>query len=349
MALAAALAMRHAMRGRYTEAEDVVRRSLAVEKGPLDSAFLHDRLGSVLRVQGRPEDALRAYRTAERVLEGMEDRGPEWWERWIDLELDQAAFFYFENHQDELASLVERLEAHVAERGSPVQHLEFLHVKGQQAYRLERYALSEETEALVRETYRRGLELDDWSSEFTIGFCLLWRGKPEEAEAHFVRGVEVTRSRGVALLETRCLVYGVIARRRQNDVEGARAWVRELEAQDELHGYRGLTAANAAWIAYRDGDVERALARGEEALAEWGSHGRTGSGVFSWTARFPLLGAELARGRVREALDHARAMFEPTQQPLPAPITEALERALATSSSYDLEAALELARADGYA
>ena len=155
-----------------------------------------------------------------------------------------------------------------------------------------------------------------------LGFCLLWRGKLEEAEDYFERGREAARSRGWALIETRCLVYGSIARRRRNDVEGARSWLLELEAQEELHGYRGLVAANGAWVALRDGDLELATARGEEAFADWhdGVHGSP----FEWTARFPLLAVELARGRLDGAVEHARAMLDESQQPLPEELAEAL-------------------------
>ena len=80
------------------------------------------------------------------------------------------------------------------------------------------------------------VELGDVTADFTLGFCLLWRGKPREADEYLVRGREVARSRGVALIETRCLVYGVVARRRRNDVDGTRALVQELEHKKSFTG-----------------------------------------------------------------------------------------------------------------
>lgn len=201
----------------------------------------------------------------------------------------------------------------------------------------------------MRETYAAAAELDDPSADFTIGFCLLWRGKTDEAERHLMRGRDVAHARGLTLLETRCRVYGSVARRRLNDVERARVLVHELDSQDELHGYRGLTAAVAAWIAYRDGDLELAAKRGEEALADWEPEGRGGSGVFGWTARFPLVGVELARERAEAALEHARALLDPALQPLPPEIGAAVERAVRSGRPEDLRAALEIARPSGYA
>jgi tetratricopeptide (TPR) repeat protein len=347
--LASALSRCHFLRGRYSLAEDVIRETLALEPTAIESALLWDRLARVLRLQGRPQEALAAFRSAEQALDALPERGESWWEHWLDLKLDEATFFYFENHQDELAEVIEQVGPLVEARGTPAQGLELLHLRGQQAYRQERYALSDQTEELVRETYGRALAQDDVSAEFTLGFCLLWRGKPGEAEEHLARGRVAARARGVALIETRSLVYGVIARRRQNDVEGARAWLRELEEQEELHGYRGLTAACGAWVAYRDGDLERALTRGAEALVDWSSEGRRGSSAFEWAARFPLLGVELERGCIEDAEAHARAMLDEAQQPLPPEISDALERAVVENRHASYAHAIELARPGGYA
>jgi hypothetical protein len=208
---------------------------------------------------------------------------------------------------------------------------------------------SAETEALAREAHARALELNDWGSDFMLGFCLLWRNKLDEAEQHFASGLEAARLAGPVILETRCLVYGAIARRRRNDLEGTREWLAALDEQDELHGYRGLTSATGAWVAYRDGDLERAAARGADALADWETDARSGSRVFEWTARFPLLGVALAGGDTDGALEHARAMLDDSQQPLPAEISDALQRAIDSADAEGLQAVLELARPGGYA
>ncbi len=349
VALAMALWISHQARGRYAEAADVVRQGLAFDPGPLEESWLREALGRVLRLQGHPADALDAFEASERALEGITDRGAAWWERWVELGLTKATFFYFENRQAELYALVEQLDGWVRDHGTAIQQVDLLHLRVQQAYRRENYAPSAETEALAREAYARALELNDWGADFVLGFCLLWRNKLDEAEQHFAAGREAARSTGPVIVETRCLVYGAIARRRQNDLEGTREWLAALDALDELHGYQGLAAATGAWVAYRDGDFERAVARGAEALADWQTDARSGSRVFEWTARFPLLGVALANGDVEAALEHARAMIDDSQQPLPAEISTALEHATTSGRAEDLHVALELARSGGYA
>jgi len=117
-------------------------------------------------------------------------------------------------------------------------------------------------------------------------------------------------------------------------------------SQDELHGYRGLTAANAAWLAYRDGDLELVEARAADAFADWRTQGLRGSRVFEWMVRFPLLATALEHGRIEVAQEHARAMLDPAQQPLPMEIETALR---AATDADELAQAVELARPLGYA
>jgi predicted ATPase/class 3 adenylate cyclase len=344
-AISAALLVQHLQQGRYAEAEDVARRTLDLDLEPLLASLIFAVLGVVLRVVGRPREALESYRTAESLLDGMPTRDQHWWVRRIGLKLDQAHFFYMENDPTALERVAEELEPAVALHGTAAQRLDLLHVRQQHRYRMERYAFSEETEALAREIYALDLEAGAVAADFILGFSLLWRGKLEEAEAHFERGIDIATAKGAALIVTRCLVYSLLARRKRNDVEGARARLAELATLEELHGYVGLVRASSAWIAYRDGDLELAARYGGEALAEWRSEGRTGHGVFEWTARFPLLGVAVARGDLDSAEAHARAMLDSSQQPLPQELAAALE----AGSQDGFARALELARASGFA
>ena len=347
--LAGVLWQRHFMRARYAEAETVARLALALDPEPLDAAFFHDRLGVTLRLLGRPREALDSYVAGEQVLGSVVERDAAWWERWIGLKLDLAHFFYFENDQDAHGAALDELEPAVAAHGTDAQRLDLMHARMQYRYRRERYALSQETEDLARQIHALDKESGVVASDFTLGFCLLWRGKLEEAAAHLDRGLEDARRAGLALFEVRCLVYGLLVMRRRNDVERARGRLVELESFDELHGYHGLISACAAWVAFRDGDPDAVLHRGEAALGEWGSEGRLGYGVFQWTARFPLLGVALGRGDVDLALEHAHAMLDPRQQPLPLEIAAAIETAVATGRADDFRSALDVARPYGYA
>jgi predicted ATPase/class 3 adenylate cyclase len=351
ISISAVLAALHLRHGRYAEAEDVVRTALALRPPAREAALLTSRLGRVLRHQGRWDESLESHVGAERILglpSSDDDEG--WWRAWLDVKLEQAHHHYYLGDQTALASVIEELEPHVDRRGSAQQGLEFLHVVAQAAYRRERYQLSQETETLAREIYRRSTVLEDTDADFTLGFCLLWRDKFEEAQAHLERGLESARARGDALIETRCLVYGAMARRRQGDVEGVGSLLDELGRLEELHGYVGLVAANHAWLAFRKGDLEAVSRFAEEAFRDWDSSRRSaGPTVFQWAARFPMLGVALAGGRSDEALEQARAMLDDFQQPLPPDIRDVLDEAVEREDPSRLAEALELARTTGHA
>jgi hypothetical protein len=271
-----------------------------------------------------------------------------WWRAWVEVKLELAHHYYFVADLDALGSVIEELRPH-AGRGTETQALDFLHVMAQAAYRRERYQLSEATEALVREIYRRGSDVEEVDADFSLGFCLLWRGKLDEAERYLMQGREVARERGDALIETRCLVYAAVARRRQNDVDGVRKLLGDLDALEELHGYAGLLAANHAWVAGRDGDREALRRHARTAFADWDPSSRSGPTVFQWSVRFPLLAIELEEGHGEAALGEARAMLDPFQQPLPDELDEVLRTAVEREDPAMLGRAVELARALGYA
>jgi predicted ATPase/class 3 adenylate cyclase len=349
IALATALAPLHVLHGRYAEAEDVIGKAIALAPGPWDEVRLRKLLGRVLRQRGRAEAGIAAHLAAERVLAALETRDETWWEAWIGLKIEQAHHHYFQGDTEALAALVDELRPQVERHGSPLQELEFLHVLAQNAFRRERYVLSEETEALQREIHRRALGLGVESAHFTLGFALLWRGSLHEAVERFQDGLVSARRRGDALIEVRCLVYQVVANRLLGDVERARELLSELAALDDLHGYVGLVQANRAWIALRDRDLAAAAGAAEMALADWETEERSGPTVFQWTARFPMLAVELERGRLEAALEHARVMLDTSQQPLPAELGALVERAVMEGDETLLERALEAAAAIGYA
>jgi predicted ATPase/class 3 adenylate cyclase len=350
LTLCSVLGPLHRLHGRYAEAENVLRTALALEPTPIDAALLYAQLGRVLRHRGESREGLEAHFAAERALGAPPaDGDAPWWRAWIEVKLEQAHHQYFVADLDALAAVIEELRPHAGARGTPTQGLDFLHVVAQAAYRRERYELSEETEALVREIYRRGKEVEEVDAEFSLGFCLLWRGKLEDAARHLAAGREAATERGDALIETRCFIYEAVARRRLDDVEGVRVLLAELDELEELHGYAGLLAANHVWVSGRDGDHKAVRQFAAAAFADWDPAGRSGPTVFQWTARFPLLAVELAEGRVVPAFEQGSAMLDPLQQPLLPELGEALRIALERREVAFLERAVELARPLGYA
>jgi hypothetical protein len=218
----------------------------------------------------------------------------------------------------------------------------------QATYRREVYSFDERSDALADEAYRAAAEVGDWYAEFQRGFYLLWRGVPDRALEHFAVGRRLARDIGDAVMEVRCLVYSTVAHRKCGRVDEADACLGELDALHELYGYDGLYEANRAWLAWRGGAADEAEQHAGAALANWQQSGRTGPTVFQWTARFPLLALEVARGRADAALVHARAMLDSSQQPLPRDLGELLQSAIDAGEARFLERAVDAGRDRGY-
>jgi tetratricopeptide (TPR) repeat protein len=349
--IASVLAPLHTFHGRYAEAEEVLRTAIALGPDEPEAARLLSLLGRVLRQSGRWRESLDVHVEADRIL-GHVPAGDvgAWWNAWLEAKLELASYQYYAGDQRALAQAIDALEPAVESHASPQQRLDYLHVRAQAAYRRERYVLSEASETLGREIHRRALADDPANADFSLGFCLLWRGKLEEAVTCLERGRQAARAHGDALIETRCIVYEAVARRKQVDVDAVRSLLDVLDAFDELHGYTGLVAANHAWVAYREGAFDTADRFAGEALSDWGiERGSAGPTVFQWTARFPMLGVELARNREDAAYDHARAMLDPFQQPLPTDLDDLLRAGLTRSDTTLLQRALERGAASGYA
>jgi len=104
--------------------------------------------------------------------------------------------------------------------------------------------------------------------------------------------------------------------------------------------YIGTAQANLAWLAWREGDLSRAEAKGQAALASWhqlpAGHA---SCAFQWTALWPLIGVALAHNRTSAASGYGRALLEATQQRLPDALTEAVKNAVTAWEESESEAA----------
>jgi hypothetical protein len=347
LTLGATLGEVHAVHGRGVEAEDALRAALGCALDPLIASKLKRLLARVYVRRNELQLAADALSDAERTLAPGE-RTERWWSEWLELKLAQASHHYWLGDNAALADAVTELRAFVDEHGSEEQRVEFLHIDLLHRMRTERYSLSNETERAARALRDAALPAGQWDAEFSLGFALLWRGNPQEALEYLGAALEAARRVGDVMIQTRCLVYSALARRKLDDVDAVRALDAQIAELEETFSYSGLIAANRAWLAWRDGDVAAAERFGKAAIADWTRVGRAGPTVFQWAGRFPLLAAAVARGGVEEAATQAEAMLHASQQPLPQDVREALQQALAERSATSFGRAIERARTSGY-
>jgi tetratricopeptide repeat protein len=148
----------------------------------------------------------------------------------------------------------------------------------------------------------------------------------------------------------------VIERFRGN-VDAARELAsRTLDAaqRTEMLEYVVQARAVLAWVAWREGDHDRAEELARSARESWDEILNV-LRVLAWMPTWPLLGVALARGDEADAVEHARVIVDPTRQPMPPDLESVLDQAVAAWDRGDadgarasLSAAAQVAAGYGY-
>jgi class 3 adenylate cyclase/tetratricopeptide (TPR) repeat protein len=327
----------------------------------IERSQLHRKMGNTLRSRTRYAEALQAYGKAQSALgpESAESL-PEWWQAWLQIQLEKMWVHYWLAQWPEIAQLAEEAQSVVERYGTRAQRVNLLLSVASIHFRRDRYAVSEDTLALCREALDISQEASDvgniaWA-RFMLGFGLLWHGDIQEAEAHMQVALKLAQRRGDLVHQSRCLTYLTVSSRKRGQVEDVREYVaRSLAVAKEAQmlDYVGTANANLAWLAWREGDLSEAQEKGQSALALWEPLSLTYA--WQWTALWPLIGVALAQDRVPEAVDHTRALLDPLQERLPdalaAVVHEAIgawEQAQVETARNHLSQAIALAGEMGY-
>ncbi len=334
------------------------RPDLASEIDAIDRARLWRKVAAVRLKQRLVPECLAAVEEAEAELERSRQESCEWWQEWIEVELQKALALYFLGSEGPLSSLLDALEPTVRQRGTPLQHSQFLHAVVRARNRRERFRPTAKTL-----DYSRAAAASDSviihepdSGRFGWGFCLLLSDRLDEAEEVLPEALALAEEAGDTMAQAMVLAYmGCLQRRRHNVRRVAELSERCISAAREgaVTLYEGVAKANLSWVGLFEGDVSAT-----ERLARDGLLDMTSSTVaypFTWLARWPLIGVLLSRGDLAEAAEHAAAMRESTQQELPPELAQALAETVtawgegrSVAAGDSLRAAHALADSLGY-
>jgi DNA-binding SARP family transcriptional activator/tetratricopeptide (TPR) repeat protein len=317
--------------------------ALGATHSALTAAQLQLKTGNVLRDGRDYQAALRAYEAATQALGEPASRSPEAWRVWIQVQLETLLVHYWLGQLDQSDALIDALRTIINVHGSPRQNAAFFQTASRASLRRNRFIATAETVAYARaavEALRAPAELAaSPSTEFGLGFALLWHGQPGEAVPIFLAILNVAEQTGDISLATRCVAYLAVAYRLLDQITEAERYVSQCLATAEtahMPEYTALGRANAAWIAWRKDNVDDALRHAHAAVSIWrefpASHAST---TTRWTAYFPLMAIAMRRQMLEQAANCARALLEPTQQQLPAAIASELGRALAACETGD--------------
>lgn len=311
-------------------------------------ARLHRKSGNIGRLQRRYEQALQAYDLAETTLgPAPADSALAWWQEWVQLQLERMWLYYWLGQWREISELADQVRPTVEQHGTPSQRISFFLSLASMYSRRDRYAVSEETLAFCQTALAISLESENLSeiawARFVLGFNQLWAGDLDGAEKQMQTALALAERTGDVVHQSRCLTYLTTLYRKRGQLDQARQYAsRSLTSATvgQMLEYIGTAQANLAWLAWREGELSQAEAKGRAALASWhqlpAGHS---SCAFQWTALWPLIGVALAHNRTSEASGYARALLEATQQCLPDALTKAVKNAVTAWEESESEAA----------
>jgi DNA-binding SARP family transcriptional activator/Tfp pilus assembly protein PilF len=309
-------------------------------------SHLQRKVGNVWRLQSQYDYAFGAYELAEIALEGGVKSTPEWWQEWVQIQLERMWLYYWLGQWREMSELAQ-IRSVVEQHGTPTQCVNFFLALASMNHRRDRYVVSQETLDLCQIALAISQESDDpgeiaWA-RFMLGFGLLWHGDLDEAEQQMQAALALAEQTGDAVHQSRCLTYLTVLYRKRGQLDRARHYIaRSLSAAraGQMVEYVGMAHANLAWVAWREGDLARAEAKGQAALGSWqqlpAGHS---SCAFQWLALWPLVAVAAARDRMPEACALMPALLQPRQQRLPDALTAVVESALGAWQDGDMETA----------
>jgi class 3 adenylate cyclase/tetratricopeptide (TPR) repeat protein len=336
---------------RFDDATGAYRRGLTVAQDRSQRARLRALWCDTEEGAHRYPQALAQCDLAEQEL-GPASDPPElaWLAAWVAVQQARMSVLYWLNDTETYARVIEQVRPLVEAHGSAEQRAGFLISMLGFLLRRDRYRATDETVEIGRAVYAAVQEAEPspfWWATFELGFVLLWHGDLDEATVMLRESLAEGERRGDLSLQSRTLTYLMAAGRKRGDVEGVRKaipTVIERAREASLPEYEAMAIANRAWVAWRDGDEEKATADAQTALRTWEK--LPVRYLFDWMALWPLLAIALASRRIEEAAEYAHRMLPPPQQLLQEPAQTLVENAVhAWDASQPTETAELLHRA----
>ncbi|MGE5378699.1 MAG: AAA family ATPase [Bacteroidota bacterium] len=340
-----------ALDGKYQQALPYFERALAqpFPQSGIWRSQVYRKISSTYVPQSLHDRSYLAFDQAEQALGIVPPDGTIMEQQeWLQIQLDRLQVYYWANLPDMMDALIQKIEGLVASIGHVGQQNRLLSLRPQARMRRERYRFSIETVQLVRQRMDQAEKLDDpfnlAEAQFNYGFALLWHGDPLTARVWMERANEALARMGARLPQLRCLAYLSVISRKLHEPERLR---NELPPLLELAGaineysYIGIGMANQGWLAWQDGDANRAEQLCKEAIATL----RNASGyVWRALADWVLLAAALAEEDLIKSEAAARALMDPNPalQAIAEPMSSLLSRALAACEDSDWAAILAL-------
>lgn len=322
--------------GKYEEARTTFQQ--ATQAVPATEVIhlgrLYRKIGNTWREQRRYPEALQTYKEADQSLNrSPAEKLDDWWQEWIQISLETMLVYYWLGNLLEGDQLRLTLQPAVEDHATPSQRVMYLQARIRMEYRRNRYVMTDEIVTLSEETLQAQQDMGNLeaipSTQFGLGFALLWHGEPHEAIRPFEIALQMAEDTGDVSLQARCLSYLAVAHRQCGQVEETQRYAAhslEVATLAQMPEYMAIAKSNQAWVAWRADNLDLSQELSLQAVELWkklpAGHA---SAPFQWLGRFPLIAVALLQGKLSLAIEEARIILNPSQQRLP----EALEASLA--------------------
>jgi tetratricopeptide (TPR) repeat protein len=346
--------------GRYDEARGFYQNALAhiPESDRISQSQLHRKYGSAWMPQRQIDQALRAYDQAETAL-GSIPGEPDlaWQHEWLEIQLARGWALYWLARVQEMEELCKKMQPTIERHGTATQRAMFYESLARMALQRDRYLVSDEMLSHVHTALSASYETGDLGriafSTFGVGFTHLWHNDLTEAETHLQAALQLSEKTGNIEHQALSLSYLTVVYRKRGQVEAIQPYIARslvVTRAGQMPLYVGIAQANNAWVAWREGNLVEARAKGEAALELWGPIAYFAKGLALW----PMLAVAYVQEREAEAIECARALLRPPQmrlsQALEAVLLDAIKAweggGLEATRSY-LNQAIELAQQIG--
>ncbi len=277
-----------------------------------------------LEASGRHTQAETGLMEA-RVLLGRPDeqRGPDWWQEWIDVQLERALPPFHDAELDELEDVAAEIGQAIGKHGTLKHKAQLDLIAWLVSLRRHRFVPTEETVSLAErlaESYRAtDSPRDLFAAEGAMAMTLvLSPDHREQAGRHLSRHWELTRETQDVTLQLQALWALGIWERLRGQVEATRTNALQtlsLVGERPIVRYGAQARGNLSWVAWRAGDLGEARTLAEKALSEF--ERLSPRCPFEWHARWTLLGLDVVAGDPNGASKQAQAILDPSQQGMP--------------------------------
>lgn len=297
---------------------------------------------------------IQAFEEAERILTQVADpANQEWRDEWLALQFARV----WRGSVDEMQAALHKAHSLVEQYGTQKQRKLLAEATGIYNATRSRFVIPAHRIATWRAAIARLGPTEDEAQRgmdlALLGIGLISAAQFEEAEEQLRLALRLGEHTGNAWLQRNCLTFLPFALRPRGRVEETRhilALAESMKIALDNRIFRG----HHAWVAWREGNLALAEMYGRESIQEEPSQ-QSRPNPFLWAGRWPLIGIALTQARISLAIDHARLLFDPTQQPPREPLDTLLTDALRVWDSGEqeqthalLQQMLPLAKQMGY-